>query len=320
MERARKPYATAKSATVLAALSVLSPLAGLAVEIALAWRFGTSTTVDAFRIVALLLVFGQQLFVTNILPHAVIPVFGEYRALGRLKEAWQITFSLVTLLLILTLLISILGFTWPHPVVNLLGPGLAGEAKGTAILLVRWFAVTYIPLMWSGMAAGMLYAHGIFWLPAAAQVVNNLTLIVLILGFGRVLGPASLAIGALLGSVGASALYAVRLARLMRQEGVQFSFHLDVGHPGVQKASRLAIQLLGGIIASQWAAVVTGRVLSELPTGALAAFGYAWKMGQIVSLLPGVLATVLFPRFVASWQSSTDEEFRNVCTTGLWPF
>jgi peptidoglycan biosynthesis protein MviN/MurJ (putative lipid II flippase) len=40
-------------------------------------------------------------------------------------------------------------------------------------------------------------------------------------------------------------------------------------------------------------------------------------MGQIVSLLPGVLATVLFPRFVASWQSSTDEEFRNVCTSAL---
>ena len=49
MERARKPYATAKSASALTALSVLSPLAGLAVEMALAFRFGASVTVDAFR-------------------------------------------------------------------------------------------------------------------------------------------------------------------------------------------------------------------------------------------------------------------------------
>ena len=53
MERARKPYATAKSASVLTVLSTLSPLAGLAAEVVLAWCFGASATVDAFRIAAL---------------------------------------------------------------------------------------------------------------------------------------------------------------------------------------------------------------------------------------------------------------------------
>src|SRR5205807_4786267 len=75
----RNHYATARAAATLSGLAVLSPLAGLAVEIALAWRFGASPTADAFRIGMLLLVFGQQLFVIQILPHAVVPVFAEYR-------------------------------------------------------------------------------------------------------------------------------------------------------------------------------------------------------------------------------------------------
>ena len=317
MERARKPYATAKSASVLTALSTLGPLAGLAVEMALAWRFGASATVDAFRIATLVSFFGQQLFIIQILPNIIVPVFTEYRIQEKEEEAWQVAFSLANLLLIPTTLISLLLFIWPGPVVHLLGPGLVGEARVTATFFVCWFALTFIPLVWTGVAAGILYAQGIFWLPPASQLLSNVVLVIMILAFGRRLGPASLVVGTVLASVGNWILYMTRFAPLMRRAGVWIPCSINVGHAGVRKALRLALPLLGAVMMAQWSAIVINRVLSQLPTGILATFGYAWKMGQLISLLPAALVTILFPRFAESWYSSRDGEFRKVCINAL---
>ncbi len=313
----RNPFATARAASTLSALAVLSPLAGMAVEITLAWRFGTSPAVDAFRIGALLLVFGQQLFVIQILPHAVVPVFAEYRAQRQEKEAWQVALALGNLLLVPTLLASLLVFVHPEPVVRLLAPGLTGEAKATAALFIRCFFPACATLVWSGVAAGILYAHKVFWLPPAAQLVGNLVLIAAILGLGRILGPISLVVGVLLSAVLGAALYAVKLTALMRRAGVRFAWKLGIRHPGVRKTLRLALPLLGTILLSQWVAIVMNRTLSALPPGNLALFGYAWKLGQLASLIPITLATVMFPQLADARFSSTGEEFRHLCTRAL---
>ena len=70
-------YATARSAAGLAILSVLSPIVGIAVETAVAWRFGTSAAVDAFRIALAIVYIGQQLFVGSLFPNVIIPLFAE---------------------------------------------------------------------------------------------------------------------------------------------------------------------------------------------------------------------------------------------------
>src|SRR3989454_5330676 len=161
----RNHYATARAAATLSGLAVLSPLAGLAVEIALAWRFGASPTVDAFRIGMLLLVFGQQLFVIQILPHAVVPVFAEYRGRGQEKEAWHVVLSVANLLLVPAILFSVLVFFHPEPIVGLLAPGLAGEGRGTAAGVVRWFLAPASLLVLDGVAGGGVVAAQEFFVP-----------------------------------------------------------------------------------------------------------------------------------------------------------
>src|SRR2546422_4715208 len=153
----RNHYATARAAATLSGLAVLSPLAGLAVEIALAWRFGASPTVDAFRIGMLLLVFGQQLFVIQILPHAVVPVFAEYRGRGQEKEAWHVVLSVANLLLVPAILFSVLVFFHPEPIVGLLAPGLAGEARETDAVVVRRVVPAGSVPAWNGVAAGGVF-------------------------------------------------------------------------------------------------------------------------------------------------------------------
>src|SRR2546425_12717493 len=166
----RNHYATARAAATLSGLAVLSPLAGLAVEIALAWRFGASPTVDAFRIGMLLLVFGQQLFVIQILPHAVVPVFAEYRGRGQEKEAWHVALSVANLLLVPAILFSVLVFFHPEPIVGLLAPGLAGEARETGAVFVRWVVPAASLLVLEGVVAGGAVAPQSFLLSSGGSV------------------------------------------------------------------------------------------------------------------------------------------------------
>ena len=311
------PHAMARAATTISALAVLSPVAGLAVEVALAWRFGTSPTVDAFRIGALLLVLGQQVFVGQILPYTVVPIFTEYRTQGREKEAWHVALSLANLLLVPMLLLSLLVFFRPEPVVHLFAPGLAGEARETATLFIRWFLLTYGLLVWSGVATGLLYAHGIFWLPPAMQLMGNVILVALILSLGSKLGAVSLVWGVLLSAALGCVMYASKLLPLMRQAGAPFPWRLDTKHPGVRRALVLALPMLGAVVVMQWTSAMVTRALSQLPSGSLALFGYSWKMGLLVSVVPLALATVMFPRFAEARFSPSGEEFRQICTRAL---
>jgi putative peptidoglycan lipid II flippase len=314
---AARAHDTARATTLLSGFALASPVAGLAFEVSLAWRFGTSAPVDAFRVAALLLAFGQQLFVFQILPHIVVPVFTEYRAAGRETEGWLVALSLANLISLPALLISFAAFLRPEAIVDFLAPGLAGEGRATTALFLRWFLLAYPPMVWSGVAAGILYAHRIFWLPPAVQIANNLILVTAVLALGRTRGPMSLVFGVLLSTALGLALYMSRLLPLMRRAGARFPWRFDFRHPGVRKALRLAMPLVGMVFLMQWGSVVLSRALSLLPSGSLAEIGYVWKMGALVLFVPLSLSTVLFPRFAEARFGPAGDEFREICTRAL---
>jgi len=184
-------------------------------------------------------------------------------------------------------------------------------------VFVRWFVPAASLLVWNGVATGVLYAHRVFWLPPAIQLVGNVAIVLSVLSLGRTLGALSLVIGVLVSAVMGAMVCLVKLIPLMRQAGALFPWKLDVTHPGVRKMLTLALPLLETVLLGQWAGIVINRVLSELPPGSLALFGYAWKLCLVVSVLPLALATVLFPRFAETHQSFTGEEFRGMCMRAM---
>ena len=299
------------------ALAVLSPLAGMAVEMALAWRFGTSPTVDAFRIGAVFLLLGQQFLVLQILPHIIVPVFTECRAQAGEQEAWQVALSLGNVFLGATLAFALLVFIWPEALVWLFASGLTGPARETAVVFLRWFGLAYIPLVLSGLATSVLYVYGVFWLPSLAQFVSNVVMAGVILATGRFPAVMVLITAVLLASVLGAALHGVKFLPLMRRVGARLPHRLNTRHPAVGRGLALGVPLLGTFALGQWAAIVVVRVLSGLPPGSLAMFGYAFKMGLLVSLVPASLATVLFPKFAQEGLTAETGEFRVLCTRAL---
>jgi len=288
----------------------------MAVEVALAWRYGIGSVADAYRIGSVMVLMGQQLLVQQILPHILVPVFARCAARGDTAEAWRAAQGVGNVFLLLSAVMGVAVFLWPRPALWLLAQGLRGEARVQATLFIRWLGLAYVPLVITGIATSLLYAERIFWLPAAVQLLRNLLLAAVILMFpGGSAGPLLFAtLGAVL--LGA-ALTAARLWPLARRDGARLTLRLSLRHPDVRLGVALSVPLVGMFVAGQWLPIVINRALSSLAPGNVASFGYAFKLGLLISLAPLALATVLFPRFAEEHSGSEWEKLEALGTRGL---
>ena len=292
---AEKSYRAANAAVLVTALSFLSPVAGLAVEISLAWKYGASGTVDAFRIAYLLIGFGSQIFVGYLLPHLVVPLIAERRANGREEDGWRLAISFGQLLAAAGLLFAAFVIVNPGPVCDILGPGLAGSARADALLMLRFFAVALAIVLWCGVITGILYLHGIFALSPFSQVICNLSL-----ALGVLLIPAS---GSLAVAVGLTSGFAVMLflhvralARVSEQAGIRLSSVFRLSPWGeIGRLFLRGLPLLVIVVTIMWGYAAINSAMSRLPTGNLARYGYASKFMVVIIYASAGLTTVMFP-------------------------
>ena len=312
-----EPYATARSAMGLTALSLVSPITGFAVEMAIALHFGTSATADAYRVALAIVFIGQQFFMGTFFPNILVPLFAEYRLRGEEAEAWSAAISLVGLLLIPTMLASIAMFAWPARMASLLAPGLASLARERTIFFIRWFALSLIPTLLTGAALALLYSYRIFWTSPAGQIVSNIAMAGIILLLASLLGSATLVVGTLAGVTVVLIVQISGLVPVMRRVKSNLRFRVDLRHPGVRKGVALGAPLTWSTLTGHFSTIIINWSLSESPVGTIAALGYAGKAQRLASALPGVLATVLFPKFADLSSLTSREELRRLCTRAV---
>jgi putative peptidoglycan lipid II flippase len=310
-----QPYGIAHSATTLTILSILSPVAGLALELTLAWRFGASEMVDAFRIASFILLFGSSLFFGNLLPHVVIPLFTEYRAKGMEQDGWRLAFSVGSLLGIISVLLVVLTWAYPGILVDLLGPGLVGSGRDDALLFVRYFSVVFVLMVWSGVMSGTLAVYRIFWVSPATQIFSNLLVIIAIIVVGKQWGSMSIAVGSLAGAALMLVIHLYLLKRAAIASHVSLLASMKFGpSDGVKKAMRLSVPVFVMILVGLWSTIIANRELSAMPSGTVANYGYAWKLLVIFGILPTSLATVIFPALSEARAHSNPSELGRLVT------
>lgn len=310
-----KPYAATRSAAIISALSVLGSLSGLVMEMVLAWQYGASGAIDAFRIALLVVVLGNQLFFGYLLPHVVVPLFSEYRAKGIEFEGWRLAFSMALILTLVSLVLVSWVWFYPEELVGILGPGLAQTAREDASLLIRCFSLAFLLMVWSGVGSGILYVYRVFWLSAVVQLLPNLFVVLAVLVVGREFGVGALALGILMGYTVMLVLLGYALIGISKDSHIRLPVRLKLGpRYGLLKALRLSVPLIVTIFIGQWSIIIINRALSAMPPGTLAEFGYAWKLLALISLLPAGLATVIFPAFADAHANGNPYELSRLVT------
>jgi putative peptidoglycan lipid II flippase len=285
---------------------------GFVAEAALAWRFGVSGTVDAFRIGMLTLLVAQQLLLAQVVPSVIVLLFAKYKD----EDPWRACLSFGAVASLAAAVAAAAVVAAPGPVLHVLGPGLQGAAQAEAATFIRCFSLTWVPLCIVGILMGIFQAHGVFWLSPACALGGNVVLASSILGLGRALGTASLLVGVVGSAILHLVAHASYLGAMLRRREIASSLPLSLRHPGIRVGVRLAAPLMLGVVFAQCGAVALNRALSTLPPGSLAVFGYAWKLGSIMTFLPMSLAIVLFPQLARDWVRGPDA-YRNACRDAL---
>ncbi len=290
MSEAASGRQVARSASVLAALSLLSKPVNFLKDIIVAAVFGTSAAKDAFLVAWAL----PELFsglVTEGLSGVLVPIFSDLVSKGDERRAWRIASSVANAILAVLALAAV-GVVLAAPaLVRLLAPALPAETHALAVRLTRLMAVSMIFMGLQGLITSILNAHQRFYLPALAPLALNVVICVVVLATSGRLGIDSLAL-AMVAATLVSVL--VQVPRLPWGR-LRYSAGIDVRDEATRRFGRLVGPLMLGTLILGSTGIINRVFASYLPAGSLAALDFALRTTGPAYVIAPALATVLLP-------------------------
>lgn len=283
--------AVARAAIVLVLFNIASKLTALVREIIIAGQYGATAAMDAYLVAFSLPSVLFYLF-TGALATVVVPIYSEYAAKGREREAWGLFGTFFHVLLLLLVLVTALGLLLAPWLVRLLAPGFPADTLNLAISLTRWM---FPLLIFSGVTAlfsGLLNAKNIFAITALNGPLSNVAVIVAVIALGCQWGIYGMALGVLAGGV---AGVLVQLPAL-RRTGFSFRPGVALNHPDLKKIFKLIIPITVGFSISETYILIDRFLASGLAEGSIAALNYANRLIQMpLGLFVTAVGTAVFP-------------------------
>lgn len=270
----------AKAAGVMSAATFVSRILGFVRDMIFAVYFGATGLSDtffaAFRIPNLL----RELFAEGSMSSAFIPVLTEYHnkyGEGEARLLVKITF---TFIVIVVGIICLLGILFSPAIVTIIAPGFLRfpDKFSLAVLLTRIMFPFLFFISLAALIMGALNTRKVFFVPALAPAMLNITLIVSIVFFESVSDRPVIiaAIGVL---VGGFVQFAFQLPSFFK-EGYSLGFETSFRHPGLKRMSILLIPATMALAVNQINIVVSNILASYLPTGSITYLYYAMRLIQ----------------------------------------
>jgi putative peptidoglycan lipid II flippase len=286
-----------RAATLVMGLFLLSRVTGLAREMIIGARFGTSAELDAylaaFRVPDLLF----QLVAGGALGSAFIPVFTGCLTRRDLRGAWRLFSAVTNLVLIaMTTLALVAAVLAPFLVSTLLAPGFTPVQQALTVSLMRWMLISTVIFGVSGIMMGALNSFQHFLLPALSPVLYNLSIIAGAWFLGPEIGVYGLVIGVV---VGAFLHLDAQIIGLWWYRA-RYRLVLGLADANVREVGRLMGPRVLGLAAVQLNFWVNTLLASSLSAGSISALNYAWLLMLLPEgIVAQAVATAAFPTFAA---------------------
>src|SRR5580692_1266312 len=277
-----KSHSSGRPAMLVATGILLSKIAGLIRERALAHYLGTLPAADAFRAALRIPNFLQNLFGEGVLSASFIPVYSRLLAHSDEKDANQVASVVGSLLALLTALLVVLGVVSTPLLIDAIAPGFTAETRQLTVKLVQILFPGVGALVMSAWCLGILNSHGRFLLSYSAPVLWNLFIIAGLFTFGHTESLSNLVVStawcSVLGSFAQLLVQVPTVLRLTRR--LRFSLDTASTHVRGVLISFVPVFFSRGIV--QLSAYVDNLLASLLPSGSVALLTCA----QTIGLLP----------------------------------
>lgn len=236
---------TAFSATLLLISAVmLSRVIGYARDAYIAWAYGAGGATDAYVAAFTLPDFLNYIVAGGAASITFISIYTRFLAEKRDADA-QKTFSIIITVMTAVMVVGTIATEIFAPqFVRWFVKGFSPDQIELCIHLTRILLPAQIFFYVGGVVSAVLLSHRLFLFPAFGPIIYNLFIIVGGVIGGRHFGIASLAYGALIGSVAGPFLASVIGAAKI---GTGYRPSFDVTNPAFQEWVRLSIPLMLGV-------------------------------------------------------------------------
>lgn len=267
----------AGAAFIIGASAVLSRGLGLIRDRLLVSHFGLGDSLDAYYASFQVPNFLFALLVLGTLSVAFIPVFTDLLAQEKREEAWRMTNSILSIVLLvmggLCLGLS-LGAQWLVPAI---APGFSGDKLALTVTLTRVMMLSPFFFALSAVFSSVLNSFKRFVVVSIAPLIYNGAIIFGIVVLSKPFGILGVAYGAILGA----ALYLAIQVPSVIALGWRAKFKPDADAPGVREVGRLFVPRVFGIDISQISQFIGTSIGTTFGVGAPAVFNLAMNIAYV---------------------------------------
>jgi putative peptidoglycan lipid II flippase len=292
---------------MVAAGIFLSRVLGLVRQRAFAHYLGNSDAADAFTAAFRIPNVLQNLFGEGALSASFIPVYAGLLGRDEQAHADRTAGAIGALLGVAVAAMVAVGVLAAPVLVTLIAPGFDGAKRDLTIQLVRILFPGAGLLVMSAWCLGVLNSHRRFFLSYAAPVAWNLAIIGTLLALGGRLGQFTLAVAAAWASVAGSLLQVLVQWPTVRRVAPALRLRLQERTTHVRTVLRNFTPALVSRGVLQVSAFVDELIATLLPTGAVAAIGYAQSIYTLPVSLFGMSVSAAELPAMAQARGSVDE-------------
>lgn len=324
---ANRRLSVSSAAIILASSTLLSALLGIFRDRLLnSYYLDTYPTgIDAYTAAFTIPDFMYLILTSGALAVSFIPVFNQRLSGGNKKSAWELSYSLLNLMALITLVASVFIMIFAEPLVKyVVGPGLDESGTILAINMMRVIAINPFLFSISTIFSSIQQALGRFIFYALAPAVYNIGILIGIVWFtgginlfgwqifdGGIMG---VALGVVFGALLQLLVSLVGLIGL----GFDYRFKINRKNQGFRSVLKLlpARSLDQGI--DYVNTLVTTNLSSRMGAGALRSYQQAYNLSTMpVNLIGVAIATAFFPQLTKEIGEGDEKRFRQTFRTAL---
>lgn len=280
------------TAMFMSAATMLSKVLGLVRDSMIAANFGTGMEADAFVSATKLPTTMFDMVIGGVISASFIPIFAGIMTAEGKKAAMKFANKFITLILMITIAITIVGILFARPLTEFIAPSYAADKFELTLTLTR---IMFPMIIFTGLAfsfVGILQSLGEFNIPSIISLVSNAVIILYFIIFGDKYGVKGLAVTMVIAWSLQAIVQIPSLVRFKYKYRVDFALKDD----NIKKIMLLA----GPMLISTWvqplSTLITARLASGID-GAYSSLEYANRLYIIVTgVFSFVVTNLIFPK------------------------
>ncbi len=243
----------------------------------------------------------------GVLGVAFIPFLNDRLQAGDKKGVWDLTNSLLNVLLIVMAALGVLIFVFAQPIIHSLFPNMRPENLAQAVTITKLIAFNPLFFALAGVITSTQQTFGRFFFFAISPLAYNLAIIASLFIFKDSLGVIGLGVGALAGSILQLLIALVGMVGL----GYKYRWHIGWKNPRLRGMLRqLPPRSLDQGI-DQINSIVEVNRAQTLAVGSVSNYSFAFTLHNVpVMLLGNAIAIAAFPRLTERLSQGRPDLFK----------